>query len=42
MRKAFEHEIQKLKDDILSLGSMVVNEIVEVSAREWREWARIR
>ena len=28
MRKAFELEIQKLKDDILSLGSMVEKAIL--------------
>ena len=29
MRKAFEHEIQKLKDEILSLGSMVEKAILD-------------
>ena len=29
MRKAFEHEIQKLKDEILALGSMVENAILD-------------
>ena len=29
MRKTFEHEIQKLKDDILSLGSMVEKAILD-------------
>ena len=29
MRKAFEHEIQELKDDILALGSMVETAIVD-------------
>lgn len=29
MRKAFEHEIQKLKDEILSLGSMVEEAILD-------------
>ena len=29
MRKAFEHEIQKLKDEILALGGMVENAILD-------------
>ena len=41
MRKAFEHEIQKLKDDILSLGSMVEKAILgSVDALKHRDISR--